>query len=198
MNSNPVTGEYPLIELLPAVAPETNINYGPSITVSNWDQDSQDDLIVNYTTDGTDPSASPPAGTTYNVTLQPNDGDFIHTLSTGTAPGEFNNSTTLKVFAHSDVYLNSDIISYTRQQLSAPGITITANGNILNVTMNVTTPAGESRTPVIYYTLDGSVPSETSYLYSSPISLQASAATVKAKAFLVGYIPSNITTKTHP
>ena len=59
-------------------------------------------------------------------------------------------------------------------------------------------PAGESRTPSIYYTLDGSTPDETDYNYTSPISLQGSTATVKAKAFLVGYIDSNITTETYP
>ena len=110
---------------------------------------------------------------------------------------DFTNSTTLKVFAFSDVYLNSDIISYTRQQLSAPTVNITENGNSLDISMSVQTPAGEDRTPSIYYTLDGSEPDQTDYNYTSPINLQGSTATVKAKAFLVGYIDSNTTTETH-
>ena len=191
-NSELVTGDYPLLQLNPTVSPETNANYGPSITVPIWDQDSVAPLEVRYTLDGTDPANG--AGTIYEVTLPPNSGDFIYTLSTG----DFTNSTTLKVFASSDVYLNSDIVSYTRQQLSAPTVTITQNGNSLDISMSVSMPAGESRTPSIYYTLDGSTPDETDYNYTSPISLQGSTATVKAKAFLVGYIDSNITTETYP
>jgi alpha-tubulin suppressor-like RCC1 family protein len=191
-DAEPITGEYPLIELAPEVSPETNTNYGPSITVSNWDQDSADSLYVRYTLDGSDPATG--AGTINEVILPPESGDFIHILTTG----EFTNSTTLKVFASSDVYLNSDIVSYVRQQLAAPTATITANGNILNITMSATVPAGETRTPTIYYTLDGSAPTENSYLYANPISLQGSTATVKAKAFLIGYIDSNITIETYP
>ena len=191
-NSELITGNYPLLQLDPVVSPETNANYGPSITVPIWDQDSVAQLEVRYTLDGTDPANG--AGTIYEVTLPPNSGDFIYTLSTG----DFTNSTTLKVFASSDVYLNSDIVSYTRQQLSAPAVTITQNGNSLDISMSVSMPAGESRTPSIYYTLDGSAPDETDYNYTSPISLQGSTATVKAKAFLVGYIDSNITTETYP
>ena len=192
VNADPITGEYPLIELSPTISPETNANYGPSITVPNWDQDSAGSLFVRYTLDGTDPATG--AGTINELTLPPNSGDFIHTINTG----DFGNSTTLKVFAFSDVYLNSDIVSYSRQQLAAPTVTITANGNMLDITMNAAVPAGETRTPAIYYTLDGSTPTIQSYVYNNLISLQGSTATVKAKAFLVGYVDSNITTETYP
>jgi alpha-tubulin suppressor-like RCC1 family protein len=192
VDSDTVTGEYPLVKLGPIVSAETNASYGPDITIPNWDQDSVGDLTVRYTTDGTDPSG----GSTYNfVTLVPNSGDFIHTLTTS----EFNNSTTLKVYAFSDVYLDSEIVQYQRQQLSAPTVSIAATGsNTLIITMNATVPSPETRSANIYYTLDGTAPSSSSYLYSSPINIQGSSITVKAYSSLIGYIDSSITTETHP
>ena len=192
LSSDTITGEYNVVKLTPIVSPETNANYGPSITVPNWDQNSIDSLTVRYTTDGTDPKT----GSTYSyTTLQPNSGEFLQTLATS----EFNNSTTLKVYAYSDVYLDSDIISYQRQQLSVPTVNITATGtNVLYVTMNGSAPSPETRDVNIYYTLDGSTPTSSSYLYTNPVTLQGSSATVKAISSLVGYIDSSVTTETHP
>jgi alpha-tubulin suppressor-like RCC1 family protein len=192
LSSDPTTGDYPLVKLAPVVSPETNVNYGPSITVSNWDQDSIDNLVVRYTTDGTDPKA----GNSYSyISLPPNSGDFLHTIPAA----NFNNSTTLKVYAFSDVYLDSDIVSYQRQQLAAPTANITATGtNVLYITMNGSAPSPETRDVNIYYTLDGSAPTSSSYLYTNPITLQGNSATVKAFSSLVGYIDSSVTTETHP
>lgn len=54
------------------------------------------------------------------------------------------------------------------------------------ITINCSTP--ESR---IYYTLDGSIPTESSNLYSEPFELN-STTTIKSKAFKEGYNDSDI------
>lgn len=59
-----------------------------------------------------------------------------------------------------------------------------------SVAISITTPAVNAS---IYYTLDGTEPSQTSKAYTSPIVLSVTA-TVKAKAFLGGYLPSNTVT----
>ena len=156
-----------------------------------------------YTLDGTDPVVG--AGTIYSSTLQPNDGEFVLVLPLGTPPNGYNDNATVKVFASSDVYLNSDVLSYQKQQLSTPSVNIATSGNILTMTMSINQPADESRIPAIYYTLssitndpDLGTPTENDYIYTAPVNLQGATASVKAKGFLVGYKTSEVGSGVHP
>lgn len=60
--------------------------------------------------------------------------------------------------------------------------------NPLNVTISTTTPGA-----VIHYTTDGSEPTESSDIYSTPIPV-SSDTTIKAKAYATGFSPSAIAT----
>ena len=55
----------------------------------------------------------------------------------------------------------------------------------------------ETESAKIYYTLDGSTPTTTSYLYSSPIEMTFSDVTIKAFAQVTGFTNSDIVTKSY-
>ena len=73
--------------------------------------------------------------------------------------------------------------------------TITPNGGNFSGSVSV---AMQSATPgaSIYYTTDGSTPSQSSQLYSGAMTLTSNA-TVNAKAFKSGYNPSSVTSASY-
>jgi len=60
--------------------------------------------------------------------------------------------------------------------------------NAIQVSINITFP---NLQPSIYYTLNGDIPTEQSFLYSGPVTID-STLSFKAKAFKDHYLPSNI------
>jgi hypothetical protein len=118
----------------------------------------------------------------------------MHTLTSG----EFLFS--LKSTVAADGHLVIDNVTITAvssavTEVAAPVITVTGQAisgtyyGPATVSMNTTTDSA-----AIYYTLDGSVPSDTSTLYTAPFTLSANA-TVKAIGIKSGLASSSVTTK---
>jgi len=129
--------------------------------------------IIYYTTNGTDPTTSSPI---YTSPI---------TVTEGT--------TTIKAIAKRNDYYVSDVMSST-YTITGTVATPTANQTsgvvdyLSQVILSTTTPGATIR-----YTLDGSEPTENSEIYSSPIAITQSL-TLKAKAFLSGWNPSETAT----
>lgn len=126
---------------------------------------SQSDAKIYYTLDGTEPTAS-------------------SKLYTG--PIKIDHNATIKAIAIGGELANSYVASYKIDSyvVEAPVITYT------NLHINITTPTADAK---IYYTLDGTDPTEKSALYTGPIALTQNC-TVKAIALRDNYHDSPVTT----
>lgn len=123
---------------------------------------------IKYTTDGTDPT---PNSTTYS----------------SASPISISMGTTVKARGYKDGMNPSEIAT-------ADYSFAVASLAIYPISGNYTTPQTvqiQSVTPgtVVYYTLDGSEPTEASTLYTAPFAIDSSL-TIKAKGFIEGWIPS--------
>ena len=134
---------------------------------------------IYYTTDGSAPTTS---STVYSTPI------------VLTAPSE----TTIRAVAGGTGFATSSEVSktYTLLLPLAVAPVISPNGgNFLNeqvVTLSTTTPGG-----IIYYTTDGSTPSESSLVYSESIDLVApSETTIKAYVVVAGYRDSDVSEAT--
>ncbi len=129
---------------------------------------------IRYTLDGSDPS--PVSGTVYSSPV---------TVST---------TTTIKAIAYRDGWITSQIVTYT----------YVINGPVSNPVFSH--PAGDYSAPfnvqisafpsnaTIYYTTDGSEPSETNgTVYAAAVPITANRV-LKAKAYLANWLPSNVST----
>ena len=132
---------------------------------------------IYYTTDGSTPSA-------------------LSTLYSG--PITLNASQTVTAIASATGYLQSSPVSqrYT-STTQVPDPTVTpANGIKVN---SVTVTIKESlKTASVYYTTDGTTPSNKSNLYSNPFALSlpdTGLVTLKVIALMSGLIPSNVITR---
>ncbi len=133
------------------------------------------DAILRYTLDGSEPSEFSPA--------------YSSPISLG-----LDSTTTIKVKAFkagwlpsptiSGVYVITGQVVYNSPVFSpAPGIYQTAQ----NISINTAVPAGA----VVYYTIDGTEPDQTSSLYAGAIPLAlGNTITVKTKAYLTDWTPS--------
>jgi len=123
--------------------------------------------VFHFTTDGSDPSES---------------------SETYSAPIQLDGNTVLKARGYLTGWNPSSITSATYSfDCSVPTFSLnegTYNNNI-NVSMNTTTPGGEIR-----YTTDGSIPSESSALYSGTLNVSVSTS-FKARTFKTNWNPSN-------
>ena len=80
---------------------------------------------------------------------------------------------------------SGNVISPPLPQVATPGFIPASGGNVpVSVTITDATPGA-----VIYYTLNGSVPTTSSTLYTSPVNL-AAAGVIRAAAFANGWTPS--------
>ena len=134
---------------------------------------------IYYTTDGSAPTTS---STVYSTPI------------VLTAPSE----TTIRAVAGGTGFATSSEVSktYTLLLPLAVAPVISPNGgNFFNeqvVTLSTTTPGG-----IIYYTTDGSTPSESSLVYSESIDLVApSETTIKAYVVVAGYRDSDVSEAT--
>jgi len=73
-----------------------------------------------------------------------------------------------------------------------PGFTVAAGFYSSNIFVNFSSPTPGS---AVYYTVDGSEPTVMSLLYSGSVSV-SSASTIRARAFLDGWVPSTTATRT--
>ncbi len=165
---------------------------------------------ADYTFVTATPTLNPAAGTyttAQNVSLSTatsgatirytTDGSTPTTASTPYAsPIAVNTQTTLSAKAFKTGYTDSAVASaaYTFNfgTLSMPTATPTAGTYSHPQSVMLSADPGAS----IHYTLDGSVPTEASSLYTAPISLSATT-TLKARAFRVDWTPSPILQATY-
>lgn len=134
------------------------------------------------------------SGASIYYTIDGSTPDSTKTLYT--TPITISTSMTIKAIAILSGYVNSSIMSesYTVQAVATP-IASPTGGEILTTTtisLSTTTSAPVS----IYYTIDGNIPTSSSTLYTSPISISGNT-TIKAIAIKSGYIDSGIMTESY-
>lgn len=128
---------------------------------------------IHYTTDGTNPTSSSP---TYSSALS------------------ISSTQTLKAIAIKSGYTNSSIASATYTMVcSNPSLSKTTSTNYNDFSVTITTATTDG---VIRYTLDGNDPTESSDVYSSAITIDATK-TLKAKVFKTGYTVSSVASATY-
>ena len=190
-------------------AGSTYVFYATAFNTANLESDPSEP--VTYTIPGPDPAiaATPvltPAGGTFNAPVEvtmssPTAGARIHYTLDGTVPttsstsyaGPITISSTvmLSARAFSSGYLPSSVATaqYLIQVPTAAPMFNPPGGSFPGPVQVTISSATEGAT--IYYTLDGSVPSTGSRPYNSPITIN-STATLSARAFSSGYLPSSV------
>ncbi len=131
---------------------------------------------IRYTTDGSTPSST--AGTLYS------------------GPITVSNTTTIKAIAFKSGLTNSTVSSatYTSSQQLPP--TISPSGGIYTAPVSVTLGAYKQNT-TLYYSTDGSLPTNTAgTFYSGPVTVSATT-TINAVAYTPCIAPSSVTTGTY-
>ncbi|MCB5269980.1 MAG: chitobiase/beta-hexosaminidase C-terminal domain-containing protein [Candidatus Cloacimonadaceae bacterium] len=129
------------------------------------------DATIHYSTDGSEPTQDSPV---YDGLIQ------------------INSNTTIKARAFKKGYIPSPITieSYEFSSAAVQPVIITPAGGVFQepnkITLSCATPGAE-----IFYTLDGSEPTQASTAYFQPIMLCGSV-TIKARAFAENMIPSLI------
>jgi hypothetical protein len=129
---------------------------------------------VRYTLDGSDPT--PDYGTVY------------------TAPFQVATSATVKAIAYRSDWISSNIVTHTyviNGPVADPLFSLPGGDYYANISVGITTlPA----TATIYYTTDGTDPSEfNGTVYSAPVSITQNT-TLKARAYRTNWLPSDIST----
>jgi hypothetical protein len=102
-----------------------------------------------------------------------------------TGPIMLTQNCTVKAIAVADVYTDSEVTSYIVNWFKVEDVSVTFTN--LKVLMSTTTPNAR-----IYYTIDGTTPTENSTRYTEPFSVSGNC-TVRAIAYKDNYNPSNIT-----
>ena len=138
-------------------------------------------ITFDYTTSKVSISCTTPSSTIYYTT----DGSTPTTSSTPySEPFSVNSTTTIKAIATHTIYPTSDVAELAITQVATP--TIQDNGsNAISITSD--TPGA-----TIYYTTDGSIPTTSSAVYSSPLTDNVSNVTIKAIAVKENMITSDV------
>lgn len=166
-----VTGHY-IIEYQKVANPEFSLESGyylgnQSVSIVT----STPDALIYYTLDDSDPSES-------------------SQLYTG--PIEISSPTIIKARAYKTDYNDSEIVvadyEVFHQSVETPVLNPPAGHYIgmRNIEITCATPGA-----LIYYTINGSEPSESTFLYDAPLSIYESI-TINARAYADGYYPSDI------
>ena len=171
-SSNTAVAVYTFIPQYPNFSPGGG-TYTSAQNVSIWSNTSG--VVFRYTTDGSTPTE---ASAQY------------------TGPISVSTYTVLKAIATKTGWTSTDVTSATYTMnfgtLSAPTMTPGEGSHTSSVEVTLEAAAGAT----IYYTTNGSTPSESSNLYSAPITLTGTT-TLKARAYRVDYTASSVTTATY-
>ncbi len=161
-NSNIITQE---INVLPQLSKASySINEGVYSEGQIVTLQAQDNAIIMYSTDGIN----------YNIY---------------TTPLSLNQNTSLYSYVKKDGFFNSDIEVVNYQiRVAKPIFSIEPGLYNTSQTVSITSNTPNS---IIYYTLDGSTPSDTSTIYSSPI-LVSTSKTIKSIAIKENLVSSEI------
>jgi hypothetical protein len=164
-----------LVAATPTFSPAAGAYTGPLSIILN---DTTPNSTIYFTTDGSTPTTS----------------SFFYTG----APIVVNSTETIKAMAVASGYANSDIVSalYTiNSGSSAANPTFSPAAGTYTGTQSVvlsdTTPGA-----TIYFTVDGSTPTTSSFFYTAPITVN-STETIKAMAVASGYANSPVAAATY-
>lgn len=168
-NEDDIIPGTPILDTPAITIPEGRTSFFPSATVTIT---AQEGATIYFTTDGNKPTVESP----------------IYT-----EPFSITETTTVKSFATLEGWQQSAVAeaTFTLEKVPAdtPAITIESGTETFWPTTTVTITAQEGA--IIYYTLDGSDPTEESTQYTEPFSI-TDTTTVKALATLENYLPSAI------
>lgn len=148
---------------------------GQNVTITSSNATS-----IRYTQDGSEPT---PASTLY---VGP-----VPVIATSSLRAKGFAAGLLDSFTADAIYNIGQAVTVTPTATPTSGTSIPASGGLL-VALSCPTPGA-----LIYYTLDGSTPTESSTLYSVPILLTVTT-TVKAVAIAPGYTISAVRTADYP
>jgi len=138
--------------------------------------DSTAGAIIYYTTDGSAPTST---STVYSGPISVSTSQIITAI--GSATG----------------FLQSPSASQTytlQNQVAAPGFSPASMNFSSPISVTLSDATAGAR---IYYTTDGSTPTTSSALYSTPVTISATTTTLKAMAAVTGMINSNVSTATY-
>ena len=140
-------------------------------------------VIIYYTLDDTAPSKS---STVYS--------EPISITGHGTQM-KIRMMATKEGFLHSKVITGTFIIYYN--SLSRPRMSHDSGSHNQDIQVLLSMPPGESEGVIIYYTLDGTIPSESSTVYSEPISIAGHGTQMKIRMIATkeGFLHSAIITR---
>jgi len=160
----------------PVITPDSG-TYTSDIQVTITHSDSSADIF--YTLDGSTPTVSSPKYTgPINIT---GDGTTMVVKAIAKSPSKTVSSVVTKNYT----------ISYP--QLAMPQISPAGGTYQANELFTITAEIGSE----IRYTIDGTEPTTSSNLYSTPFTLPVGNRQIKAKAFKNGYKPSNVKTENY-
>ena len=143
------------------------VDAGTKVSISHADGGT-----IRYTTDGTDPTKT--TGTEY------------------TAPITITTATTFKAIAIKGDDVSDVVTAAYTISVTAPAFNIEGGSYLVGTSVTITS-AGNA----IYYTTDGSTPSNTSTEYTGPLSIAAGKATYKAIAYDTYGNASSVITRTY-
>jgi alpha-tubulin suppressor-like RCC1 family protein len=166
LSGTPVAGQLDMPTVSPGGGQYTTTQ---TVTMSHW----LSTTTIRYTTDGTDPTES---STLY------------------TAPIVVDLTSTIKAKAWKSIYTSSNVRTavYT-MKVGTPTFSVAAGTYNTTRTVTISTVTFGA---IIRYTLDGSTPSDSSPLYSAPITVDQTL-TLKAKGARTGWTDSDIATATY-
>jgi hypothetical protein len=156
----------------PAIAPtQGTYHYLPTVSIS----DRVSGAVIHYTVDGTTPSAASPI---YSV------------------PFQVTKTATVQAIAISSLYANSPVTS-AAYVIDTPAATPTFSVPAGTYpTSKIVALADATAGATLYYTLDGSTPTTSSAVYSTPIVISTSK-TIKAIATASGHETSSLASATY-
>lgn len=179
-DSNISTASFVVTSKLPPVqfSPGTGANVPITVTMTVTDYPS---ATIYYTTDGSDPTT----------------GSAVYS-----APISVSSASTVKAYATLATYRDSDIstaeyatVDYGLGQLPDVVFNPPAGSVAVPVMVQMQCPGHPSAT--IYYTLDGSTPTNASDIYPGGAGVNCTTGTVKAFATQLTWTPSNVSTATY-
>ncbi len=108
--------------------------------------------------------------------------------------GRARNETKSTVYFTSPTFgKENSVIVYTPKTLSKPVVSVAGGVYSKNQVIIIYSPDNNTQ---IYYTTDGSIPTENSKLYTAPISVSTSTI-LKYRAYKSGYVPSDVVTHSY-
>ena len=137
--------------------------------------------------------ATTTAGATIRYTLNGSTPTGASTLYSGTINGYTGTNIAFKAIALKSDKVTSAVGSQTYTSAAAPTFSLSAGTSATDQTVTVSTTTGS---PTLYYTTDGTTPTNASATYAAPLSVLGNngTATIKSYTGATGYLNSSVST----